>query len=100
MKEDGNTVNFSDNGMGFKLATLYDEHANITSNPRKFVVKIDNTDHAAFYCEKCEREVRIVELEMIKEAKEGHKLKIVNILRFFLYCETCGGTDTKKDVYQ
>jgi len=82
--------------MGFKIANLYDEHVNTTSARRKFDAMVDDTDHTAFYCEKCEREVRIVKLNMIKESKEGHKLELVNILQFSLFCELCGASDTKK----
>ena len=83
--------------MGQKWAILYDEHANrVTARSQKFDARIDDTDHAAFYCEKCNREVRIVELIFYKEASNKHKLKLVYTLWFELLCEGCGASDTKK----
>ena len=90
-------IEFTDNGMGLKWAILYDEHAaKVPHASRKFDARIDNTDHAAFYCEKCDREVRIVQATFYKEAKDEHKLKLVYVLRFELLCEVCGGSEMKK----
>ncbi len=96
MSKDDDLMKFIDNEMGLKYVNLYDEHANTTSTHRKFDARIDDTDHATFYCEKCEREVRIVNLTFYKESKDEHKLKLVYTLRFELFCEGCGASDTKK----
>jgi|APSaa5957512535_1039671.scaffolds.fasta_scaffold34386_3 hypothetical protein len=93
-KED--VIEFSDNDLGIKYATLYDEHANISSNHKRFDARIDDADHTAFYCDKCQRETRIVELTLSKRSKDMHNLKNTHTLHFELYCETCGGTETKK----
>ena len=85
-----------DNVMGLKWASLYDEHAKTTSARRKFDARIDNTDHTSFYCEKCDREVRIVELTFYKESSNKHKLGLVYTLWFELFCEGCGASDKKK----
>ncbi|HXG73987.1 MAG TPA: hypothetical protein VNK44_04120 [Candidatus Nitrosotenuis sp.] len=91
------SIRYKDNNMGLKVAVLYDEHANrIAGISRKFDARIDDTDHAAFYCEKCDREVRVVELRIYKEAKEKHKLELIYTLWFELLCEGCGASDNKK----
>lgn len=90
-------ITFTDNGMGLKWATLYDEHAKrVMSTHRKFDARVDNTDHSAFFCEKCDREVRIVVLNFYKESSSKHKLELVYTLWFELFCEGCGASDTKK----
>ncbi len=96
-KKTDDLIRLTDNGMGQKWAILYDEHASrVTARSRKFDARIDDTDHAAFYCEKCDREVRIVKLTFYKEASNKHKLKLVYTLWFELLCEGCGASDTKK----
>ena len=93
MTKTDDLIRFMDNGMGLKWIILYDEHANrVTSTHRKFDARIDNTDHTAFYCEKCHREVRIVKLTFYKEASSKHKLKLVYTLWFDLFCEACGAS--------
>ncbi len=94
--DNNDLIKFTDNGMGMKWAKLYDEHAVVGTTHRKFSAKIDNEDHAAFYCEKCDREVRIVDLTFYKESSEKHPLKLLYTLFFELLCETCGASDTKK----
>lgn len=89
-------LKFSGGETGIKGVTLYDENANIQGDYAKFDARIDSTDHAAFYCEKCKREVRIVELEFFKHIIHKHKLKQVHEIQFTLLCESCGRHERKK----
>ncbi len=90
-------IEFTDNELGEKFTILYDEHANIeTSRHGNFDAKIDGADHAAFHCEKCKREARVVKLAWYKETKEKYKNEIIYTLWFDLYCEMCGAHNHKK----
>lgn len=96
-KKSDDLIKFTDNRMGLKYAILYDEHASrLTGSSRKFDARIDDTDHVAFYCEKCEREVRVVKMILYKESSDKHKLKLIYTLWLELFCETCGASDKKK----
>jgi hypothetical protein len=91
-------LKFTDNGWGQKWVVLYDEHANTEhSSNGTFDAKIDDTDHTAFLCQKCDREARIVKLTYFKESRSDRNvMKLVYTLWFDLYCEGCGATGHKK----